>query len=322
MLLAMVGFAASAAAARPEARSAPVQAPRRVVYLNEDNERVRIALEKLRQTLEASSWWRRHPVLLDHVPLNPADPQLPHAISRALQPPPAAIIATSGHVAMAAKAVTRDIPIIFAAHQDPVARGIVSSMQAPEGNVTGLTLYAPVEGKRLELLRTLRREIRTVGVVMNRWWDEDPSSLVFEDAAREQSVKTRYLRADTADQLAALFARESPRVDAFYVSNEPAFTDPGGIVRVIASTGKPAIYTMGLLASRGGFMSYQAILEEPFVVWAKMLGMILDGISPSRIPVEGPRVFELHVNVATARAQQIEIPKSLLLRATTVYESR
>ena len=302
--------------------AAGAQTSKLVLYLNEDGARVSAALEKLRAAIQQSDWARRHEVRLEHVVIDPASPALAAVIKEALSRRPAAIIATSGTVAQVAKTVTRDVPIIFGAHQDPVAIGLAESLNAPGGNLTGMTLYSPVEAKRIELLSSVKR-LRVLGVVVNQWWDRDPGTRGFDVMVRTRfGLEIRYFRAETSAQLRTLLSERRVReVDGWYVSSEPAFSDPEGTAAAINATGKPAVYTLGLVASRGGLMSYQAILEDPFGTWAKLLGLVLDGVPPGSIPVEGPRRFELQLNQDTARRLGITFPRHLMMRATQIHDT-
>lgn len=308
---------AAALAVHAAARAAE---PQLVLYLNEDNPRVASALARLRLAIEEAEWSQRHAVRIEHVVVGPGSPALHATIRDALERRPAAIIAPSNVLARAAKAATREVPIIFASHQDPIREGIAASMHAPGGNVTGLTQYAPIEAKRIELLREVLPNVRRLGVVSSRWWEADPASRSFDPMLRERfGIQPVYYRADTAAELERAIREQGANVDAWYVTNEPAFAEPAAVAQAINATRKPAIYTMSLVTAHGGLMSYQAVDPDPFATFAKLLGRVLDGRPAGTIPVEGPKVFELQLHQATADRLGIAFPRSLLVRATRIH---
>lgn len=119
-----------------------------------------------------------------------------------------------------------------------------------------------------------------------------------------------------------LAAGAAEGVDAWYVTTSVAFADPEAAAKVINATRKPALYTLGMAVDRGGLMSYEARLGDPFAEWARLLGMVLDGAPAGSIPVAGPQIFEIRVNVATARETGITLPRSVLIRAEQVGAGR
>src|SRR5258708_2517291 len=159
----------------PPAHAATVPGPERtVVYLNEDDPRIRNALNVLRATLARSGVTARHNVHIDHVVVDMWKPaEITAALKKALQSKPAIIIAPNSEVAALAKALTADVPIIFASHQDPIRIGLIASLARPGGNLTGFTFFVPVDEKRLELLRQLAPRVRKLGIVIDRWWLEE-----------------------------------------------------------------------------------------------------------------------------------------------------
>lgn len=317
---ALAGLAAIALASRGWARPRPRDGNRRLVlYFNEDNPRVAVALEKLRNAIRSAEGTRRYDVEVRHVVADPHRGPVEPIIRAALEAGPDALIAPSGVLALAARAATTRIPILFGSHQDPVAVGLVSSLEAPGANATGFTTHAPIVGKRLELLLACRPAARTIGVVIDRWWDPDPASARFEPVVRAFGLEPRFVRADDMAQLQAQLANgKGNGVDAWYVHGL-AFDHPAAVARAINATGKPAVYTMGLVVKAGGLMSYQAVIEDPFATWAKLLGLVLDGNPPDRIPVESPRNFEMHVNETTAAQLGLTLPRALLVRATHLH---
>lgn len=298
-----------------------------VLYFNEDNERVAVALGKLRAAMAAQRAASVGPVRIDHVKVDYGDlASLRRSLREAQARRPAAIVASSALIAQIARNEGITVPLVFAAHQDPVRLGLVESLRRPGGTMTGILMYRSDEGKRLELLREVAPGARRIGVTIDTWWDrapddQSPSAAVLPGIARELGFELEYFRIDTMADLMDLprvaLARE---MDAWYVpTTRVGFDQPEAFTRTLASLGKPAVYANALHARSGGLLSYQSQLEDPFATWAKMIALIVDGFPVGEIPVERPRAFELAVNAKAARELRVPLPKSILLRATHFY---
>lgn len=298
-----------------------------VLYFNEDNERVSVALGKLRAAIDATGG-ARHRVTVEHVAVDYANLDgIRQSLRKAAARRPAVIVAASALIAQLAQEEGVTTPLVFASGQDPLRMGLARSIRRPGGAMTGLVIYRHVEGKRLELLAELAPAARRVGVLIDEWWDRspedrDPSANVLGVIAkRDFGFELLYFRADS---LAALDAvAQDPRargVDAWYIpATRLAFDHPAAVARTVASFRKPAIHALSLLAENGGVISYQAAMESPFEAWAKMIVLILDGYPAGEIPLERPQRYQLSINAKAARDQGISIPKSILLRATNFY---
>ena len=301
---------------------------RLVVYFNEDSDRVKVALARLTAAVNAQVGRPNNGVRFEHVVVDYADPEgMRRAMRSAAARNPAAIVAAAAPIAQIAKEEAGSIPVVFGMHQDPVDLGLIASYRRPSGNLTGFTFYRSDEVKRLELLREIAPASRRLGVVTDAWWDQGPhyrhpSAPVLEKVARVQfGFEVEYFRVDTLEELAHLPQLKRARsIDAWYVAgNKVGFDHPEEFVHAIALLRRPAIYSLPIFTQKGGLISYQSVFDDPYVVWARMLVLILDGFPPGEIPVERPKTFELAINVKAAREQGIAIPRSLLLRATDFY---
>lgn len=294
----------------------------RILYFNDADPRVPASAEKLRRAVRSSPWYMRHPAEVELVVVDFASPSLEGDIRAALAGRKvAAIVAPNGIVALAAQRATTTVPIVFGVRQDPVAIGIARSMQAPGNNLTGFTQYSPVESKRVELLLQFQPGIRTLGVVIDRWWSRDPTSWGFDAMLRERfGISARYHEVESMAQLEALLASEAATdVDAWYVYSNAFDSDAPRATALLGATCKPAVYTTTRWAAEGALIAYQPVIDDPFALWAKLLGAVLAGRAPGTIPIEGPRRFELHLNKEAARRCGLAIPRALATTATRVH---
>jgi len=235
-----------------------------------------------------------------------------------------AVIVTSGvNAGIAAKAATTTIPVVFGTGADPIANGLVAALNRPGGNVTGISFYTSLVGKRLELLHSLVPEAHTVAVLMN------PASPPTE--ANTQEVKSAgpalglridVINASTDLELERAFeamAKSKTRAvvigpDSFFVSRYVK------IVAFASRYGIPASYARPEYVRAGGLMSYAARITESYRQVGLYAARILKGERPSDLPVMLPTKFELLLNSKTARSLGLTIPATLLALADEVIE--
>jgi putative ABC transport system substrate-binding protein len=236
------------------------------------------------------------------------------------------VIATSGGSppAIAAKAATSTIPIVFTLGIDPVQSGLVASLNRPGGNVTGVVLLtAELSSKRLDLLHAL---LPTTGVVAllvnptNRF--NDPEARSAEDAARALGLQLHLLRAGTPSEIDSAFATLAGlHAGALLVSADPFFTGQRSqIVGLAARDAVPAIYFWREFVADGGLMSYGPDLADSFRLEGVYVGKILKGAKPADLPVQQVAKLELVINSKTAKALGVTIPLTLIARADEVIE--
>lgn len=316
--LLLLGACLPAPAARAQT-DAPHE--RVILYVNEDNERVRAAIEKLKAALERTGVASRHRIRLHHVVVDfTRTAEAEDRIKRALSLRPAAIIATNGPIAVSAKAVTRDVPIIFASYQNPIGLGLIDSLARPGGNVTGFTFFVPIDQKRLELLRQMLPKAKRLGVLVDTWWMKEGGTRELKaQALAHHGFEAEFFPAETVADLAkALASPKAMGMDAWYVPYTVLpFEEPASVLRLFDEIRKPAIFSTTAFVEHGGLMSYQQILtlETAIGLWATMIGLVLDGVSPGEIPIERPKSFELAVNLDTAKRLGITVPAPMLKRA-------
>ena len=233
------------------------------------------------------------------------------------------VIATWGGSAYAAKEATSSIPIVFFASQDPVATGLVASLARPGGNVTGLSAQqADTAGKRLELLREVVRGLRRLGILVNVG---DPGAMLdrreVETAARALNLEVVTSEIRRAEDIAPAFDAFKGRVDALYVVAETLVNANQIRINTLAVGARlPTMHGLREWVEAGGLMSYGASFPDLYRRAAELVDKIFRGAKPADIPVDQPTKFDLVINLTTAKAIELTIPESFLLRPDEVIE--
>ena len=238
----------------------------------------------------------------------------------------AVIVATGGQpVALAAKAATSTIPIVFGVGGDPVKDGLVASMNRPGGNATGVNLLTgELEAKRLGLLKEVVPRAALIAVLLNqRFLQMREQRREVEEAARTLRLRPLMLYASSDAELDTAFAAlERQRPDALLVASDPFFEDRRA--RIVAAVDRlrlPAIYQFRESAVIGGLMAYGISLVDVYRKFAyAYVVQILNGAKPADLPVQQPTKFELVINLKSAKALGITVPESLLVAADEVIE--
>jgi putative ABC transport system substrate-binding protein len=237
-----------------------------------------------------------------------------------------ALIAAFGGdaTALAAKAATATIPIVLLNGSDPVKAGLVTAINRPGGNITGVSLFAgTVDPKRLELLHELLPQAAVIAVFNNPLVAEtEARSKVLADAANTIGLKLVFLNVASDPDLDTAFASISSRgAQALFVSGSPYFLSRRRkLVSLAVSQRIPAVYAWRQFAVEGGLMSYGTSITESSRQAGLYVGRILKGAKPVDLPILQPTKFELVINLRTAKAIGIAVPPALLARADEVIE--
>ena len=238
-----------------------------------------------------------------------------------------AVIATPGtpQVALAAKAATTTIPIVFGAGGDPVRLGLVASLARPGGNATGVNFFSQeVAAKRLRLLHDLVPKAVRIAVLVNPTVASTAKSTIrdVQQAAPTLGLQIQILNATTIgeiDAAFATFARERP--DALFVAPDAFFASRAvQFATLTASDRIPATYPIRDFVVAGGLMSYGTDFADMWHQVGVYTGSILKGTKPADLPVVQSTKFEFVINLQTARALGIEIPPAVLSIADEVIE--
>jgi putative ABC transport system substrate-binding protein len=236
-----------------------------------------------------------------------------------------AAIVGSVEAALAAKAATKSIPIVFVTGADPVTVGLVSSINRPGGNVTGVSFYAvPITGKRLALLRELVPKAETIAVLQDSNFSIhlETESREIESAARTLGQKIIVFKAGNEQDIDAAFSTAvQSGAGAILVGAGPFFNSRRSqLVGLAAFHAIPASYPLSGFVDAGGLVSYGASQTDAYRRAGIYLARILNGEKPGDLPVELPTKYELVINLKTAKALGLDVPASLIARADEVIQ--
>jgi putative ABC transport system substrate-binding protein len=238
----------------------------------------------------------------------------------------AVIFAAGIDPAKVAKAATATIPIVFLSDVDPVNAGVVTSLNRPGGNVTGVSLLgSTLESKRLGLLNEIVPGAAPIGILLNpRFPDADRELGELQDAASVIKRQIIIVRASTDSEIdTAIAAVANQGAGALLIVQDTFFTDlnPRGQLVTLASRYKlPAMCPQREFVEAGGLISYAADFANGYRQAGVYIGKILKGAKPADLPVEQPTKFDLVINLKTAKALRLTVPPTLLTSADEVIE--
>jgi putative ABC transport system substrate-binding protein len=250
--------------------------------------------------------------------------QLPALVTELLGRQVAAIVASGPQASFAAKAATATVPIVFVVAIDPVTSGLVSSLNHPGGNVTGVTFMArALAAKRLELFREMIPNVGAIAMLVN------PSNPTAENDIKEFQAAASMLGlhvdiqyASTESDIADILSDSAKPRPALFVSGDPFFFSHRDQIAVLAARHSiPASYDRREFVEAGGLMSYgTASFAEAYRQAGIYTVRILKGEKPAELPVMQPTKFELVINLKAAKALGLQIPDKLLALADEVIE--
>jgi putative ABC transport system substrate-binding protein len=283
-------------------------------------------LRAFRKGLSETGYAEGQNVMVEYHWLEGQVDRLPAVMADLVRRRVAVIVSTGDIPAIAAKAATATIPIVFTVSEDPVKQGLVASLARPGGNATGMNfLNTELEAKRLGLLHELIPKAVRVAVLWNPAGDALSSSTELQDlqeAARTVGLQTRILNATTIgeiDAAFATFARERP--DALFVAGSGFFNSRRVQIASLAARDRiPASYGARNYVLVGGLMSYGTNFVDSYHQVGVYTGGILKGAKPADLPVVQSTKFEFVINLGTARLLGIEVPPTVLALADEVIE--
>jgi putative ABC transport system substrate-binding protein len=320
-------LAGGAAAAWPLAAHAQQQPLPVIGFLNAESPQVYTRpLAAFLKGLAESGYVDGHNVTIEYRWAEGQNDRLPALAADLVQRRVAVIAATTTPGALAAKAATTTIPIVFEAGGDPVQLGLVASLNRPGGSVTGVTqTNQEITPKRLELLHELLPTARVMALLVN---PADPglSESQTKDslsAAQTLGLELHVLNASSERDFDAVFAKLIQlRAGGLVIATDALFTSQRGeqLAALAVRHAVPAVYKGREFATAGGLMSYGSDITDSYRLAGNYTGRILKGDKPADLPVQQGTKVELIINLKTAKALGITFPLTLLGRADEVIE--
>ena len=234
------------------------------------------------------------------------------------------IVTSTDNGILAAKGATKTIPIVMAVCADPVDSGFISSVARPGANITGMSFFSgELAGKRLELIREVASAVSDVGMLLDHASPSDTAQIKHaEVVARSLGMKLRGQEVRSAADFETAFeALTKTGAGAVLIPDQPFFYAHRTRITDLAIKHRlPLVAGYSEFAESGALMSYGPNIADLYRRAAIFVHKILKGANPAELPVEQPTKFELLVNMKTAKALGLTIPRNLLLRASRVIE--
>jgi putative ABC transport system substrate-binding protein len=249
---------------------------------------------------------------------------LPELAADLIRHRPAVIATGTLPGALAAKAATATIPVVFIIGEDPIKAGLVTSLNRPGGNVTGMSNFMNVLGaKRLELVsEAVPKEVMLALLVNPNNPNADPDTKDLRAAADALGRRLMVLTASNESEIEIAFAAAGEkRIGALFVNIDPFLVSRGEQLVALAALHRvPTIYPFREMVAAGGLMSYGASFPKAWRQSGLYVARILKGAKPAELPVLQPTNLELAINLRTAKALGLTVPPTLLARADEVIE--
>ena len=274
--------------------------------------------------LEEAGFVAGHNVAIEYRFAEGREERLPMLASDLVRRAPTLLIATNQSSALAVKAATTTIPIVFGVGEDPVEVGLARSLNRPGGNATGVSgLTSQLGPKRLGLLRELMPKSGLIAFVINPDTGSTPRQVESLKAAAQSVAQTLLVvPAATEAQVDEAFATMAQRKVAGLIFSASPFYQVimDKVITLAAQHTIPAVYEWPVFVTAGGLMSYSTNRIEINRHVGSYAGRILKGENPADLPIVQPTKFELVINLKTAKALGLEIPATLLATADEVIE--
>jgi ABC-type uncharacterized transport system substrate-binding protein len=248
--------------------------------------------------------------------------RLPALANELVQRPVSVLFASGNASAFAAKRATSSIPVVFAVGNDPVEMGLVEALNRPNGNVTGVSFFTTLVGKRLELMRELTSASATIAYLQD---SNNPAAMLevkeFQKTARTIGQPTAIVTVNSEADLENAFATAKDQaVSGIVAAGSFEFRWAEKLVSLAARYALPAIYAGREIVSAGGLISYSGSQSEAHRLAGIYCGRILKGDKPTDLPVMLPNKVELIINIKTAKTLGLSVSPQLLARADEVIE--
>jgi putative tryptophan/tyrosine transport system substrate-binding protein len=321
--IALVG---SAAAARPLAAWAQQPQVPVVGFLSSLSREGAVQLEAaFQQGLNEAGYVYGQNVAIEYMWALGQYERLPTIATEFVRRPLSVLVTVGGEpAALAAKAATSTIPIVFLVGSDPVKLGLVASYNRPGGNATGINMLTEtIEPKRIGILRELLPQASKIAVLTNpNFPPAEMQSKEIDQAARTLGMQTEQFRASTESEIEAAFQSIAQQhLPAMIVATDPFFVARrSDLIALAARHRLPALYGFRDLVMAGGLMSYGIDLREVYRQLGHYTARILKGAQPADLPVQQPTKFEFVINLKTAKTLGLIVPDKLLALADEVIE--
>ena len=286
-----------------------------------DDPAVSLNLAGLRQGLKDAGFIEGKNVAIEYRWANGVESRLPELAAELVARRVDVIVTEGGRAtALAATAATKTIPVVFHT-SDAIADGMVNNLGRPDGNLTGVSLFAPeLSLKQLQLLLEIIPQAKSVASLAVPKNNIDSLSVrQLEDTARAKGLRFQSVSADTNTDLDAVYASLIRLgADGLVVRANAIYVDK--IVELAARYRIPTVYNQRAYTDRGGLLSYGISIPAVYVVKGRYTAKLLKGAKPADLPVQQPDRFELVINLQTAKALGLTVPQSILARADEVIE--
>jgi putative tryptophan/tyrosine transport system substrate-binding protein len=320
----LLGGAATSSALRLRPAHAQPAKVRRLGVLSQGSARAHPVFQAFQQGLRELGWLEGQNLAIEWRFSEGSAEPLARLAAELVRLPVDVIVARSTPPALAAKEATSTIPVVFIQVADPVESGIVASLSRPGANVTGLSVMATdLSGKRLELLKEVLPGAARVAVLWNR--PSRGAALVLRElelAGRQLGLELKDIGvSDPGELKGAVESAARAHVAAVMVIDDPVIASyQPQIVPLAAAAALPIFSWYSEYLDGGGLMAYGPSLPEIYRRGAVYVDRILRGARPSELPVEQPAIFELAINLRTAKALGLDLAPTLVARANRVVE--